>query len=327
MTTISAQPHSAGDGHGHGHDHPKNLAHHFDTPQQQFESGKLGMWLFLATEILFFGGLFCAYAVIRHLYPEIFSFSANYLDTVMGGINTCVLILSSLTMALAVRFAQVSKKGPMLICLVLTLAGAAGFLVIKYFEYSHKIHSHLVWGAGYYVPSEHGEGHGGTHGEMAVPAPEGTMAGGAAAGEPAAEPADGVATAVIAPMTDLPPISGPKVDAPAISAAPTGPGGFMTDPPTPKDHHAFGNGEPPPHLQNPDRPPNAHLFFAVYYCMTGLHGIHVVVGMVVITWLIIRGARGDFDSEYYTPVDLVGLYWHIVDLIWIFLFPLFYLIH
>lgn len=320
MTTIHAHH---DDAHGHGHGHPKNLAHHFDTPAQQFESGKLGMWLFLATEVLFFGGLFVAYAVLRSLYPEIFSFSANYLDTIMGGINTCVLIVSSLTMALAVRFAQISRKGPMLLCLWLTMGGAVGFLVIKYFEYTHKIHEHMVWGEGYYRPVEHG-GHGHT-GVVAAPEIE-------AVAPPVATPMtpDQVAAAM-AEAYPQPLVERPKTDAPGVAPAAEGPTG-LGDPNAAADSHGHapalgGEVHLPHHLENPDRPANAHLFFAIYYCMTGLHGIHVVVGMIVIGWLIVRGMRGDFDAEYYTPVDLVGLYWHIVDLIWIFLFPLFYLIH
>jgi cytochrome c oxidase subunit 3 len=130
--------------HGHG-DHAKYpfLAHHFDTPNQQFESGKLGMWVFLATEVLFFGALFVMYAIMRFKNPEVFSYASNYLDTILGGINTCVLILSSLTMAVGVRAAQTNKKGLLVTCLALTLAGAIGFLVIKYFEYRHKFEHNL----------------------------------------------------------------------------------------------------------------------------------------------------------------------------------------
>ena len=147
------------DAHGHG-DHAKYpfLQHHFDTPAHQFDSAKLGMWLFLATEVLFFGGLFVAYAILRMRHPEVFSYASHYLNTLMGGVNTCVLILSSLTMAMAVRFAQTNRKNAMLVCLVLTFAGACGFMVIKYFEYSHKIHEHLVWGKTFYVPPHTEEG-------------------------------------------------------------------------------------------------------------------------------------------------------------------------
>ena len=155
-SAIDGQVSGHGDGHGHAHsaEHAKYpfLAHHFETPAQQFDSAKLGMWLFLATEVLFFGALFVGYAVLRSRFPEVFSYASHYLDTVMGGINTGVLILSSLTMALGVYFAQRGKKLALIICLWLTMAGAAGFLVIKYFEYSHKIHAHLVCGPTFYIP-------------------------------------------------------------------------------------------------------------------------------------------------------------------------------
>ncbi len=310
MSSISAPSSS-----GHGHDHPPFLAHHFENPAQQFDSAKLGMWLFLATEVLFFGGLFVAYAVLRARFPEVFSYSSHYLDTILGGVNTAVLIASSLTMALAVRFAQLGKKAAMLLCLWLTLGGAFGFLVIKYFEYTHKIHLHLVWGKTFYVPPHD------------------------AAGEAEAK---ALSTPLPAPTVSLVPVNPapaavptlakvPAVDAPAIKPASTGPAGLATlaqearteglheDHTAPKEHL--------PHLEDPKMPANTHVFFGIYYAMTGLHGVHVLVGIVVIVWLIIRGTRGEFGPEYYTPVDVGGLYWHIVDLVWIFLFPLFYLIH
>ncbi len=302
--------------HGHSGDHAKYpfLAHHFETPAQQFDSAKLGMWLFLATEVLFFGALFVGYAVLRSRFPEVFSYASHYLDTTMGGVNTCVLILSSLTMALGVYFAQRGKKLALIICLWLTMAGAAGFLVIKYFEYSHKIHAHLVWGPTFYIPPH----------DLAGEAEMATIG-----HAPAAAPA-----AVAAPTNNAPanaPFAAtPAVDASVVKAASNGPAGLSADA---VDHRLAATGDiiphdmPSAHLDDPKMPPNTHLFFTIYYAMTGLHGIHVVVGMVVIGMLIYRATRGDFGPNYYTPVDLVGLYWHIVDLVWIFLFPLFYLIH
>src|SRR5687768_2562037 len=122
-------------GHHPGHEHPHHLAHHWDSLEQQFEAGKLGMWLFLATEVLLFGGLFCAYSVWRGNHPELFKYGSTFLDTTLGATNTAVLILSSLTMAWGVTAAQQNKRGLLILMLTLTLAGAATFLVIKYFEY------------------------------------------------------------------------------------------------------------------------------------------------------------------------------------------------
>lgn len=322
MSQISANPAAGSTGqHGHSVDHAGHgdhakypfLAHHFETPAQQFDSAKLGMWLFLATEVLFFGALFVAYAVLRARFPEVFSYASHYLSTEMGGINTCVLILSSLTMALGVYFAQRGRKLALVICLWLTMAGAAGFLVIKYFEYSHKIHAHLVWGPTFYIPPH----------DAAGEAESAQLAHAQAVPAAVATPAN--------PAPALPTIgTRPAVDASVIKAASAGPAGIGAaagDPRLAATEDAIPHDVPSAHLEDSKMPPNTHMFFAIYYAMTGLHGIHVVVGMIVIGMLIYRATRGDFGPNYYTPVDLVGLYWHIVDLVWIFLFPLFYLIH
>lgn len=209
------------------HDNPI-LQHHFTTMEQQADSAKLGMWIFLLTEVLLFGGLFAAYVIYRAWNPEIFHNAHQYLDITMGTINTLVLITSSVTMALAIRCMQLNNKKGTIINLSITLVLAGAFLVIKYFEYSHKIHL----------------------GQL--------------------------------------------------------PGKFYT----------FTGIEGT----------NPHIFFSVYFLMTGLHGIHVLGGIAVITWLLVKTRAGRFSSEYYTPIEMTGLYWHLVDLIWIFLFPLFYLI-
>jgi cytochrome c oxidase subunit 3 len=319
-------PHADSHGHGHdahghgahGHDahgeHAKYpfLAHHFDTPLQQFESGKLGMWVFLATEVLFFGALFVMYAILRFKDPQVFSYAANYLDTILGGINTCVLILSSLTMAVGVRAAQTNRKGLLSLCLALTLAGAIGFLVIKYFEYTHKFHLNLKWGQSFYQPPD-----------------EATAAAVKVEQKPVENPVLAIASpnpsagAEPAALTTLPPS-----DKTAIAAPKAGPDGVATAQMVAATdatvHAAHPEGA---HLMDPAMPPNTHRFFAIYYLMTGLHGIHVLIGVGVISWLLWGSLRGRYGSNYYTPVDLVGLYWHVVDLVWIFLFPLFYLIH
>ena len=205
-----------------------HVAHHFDSADTQFDAGKMGVWLFLVTEILLFGGLFCAFAIFRSWYYPAFVEAHHHLDKVMGGINTIVLITSSLTMALAVRAAQTNKKGQTVALLFVTLLCAAAFLVVKYFEYSHKFHDGLL------------------------------------------------------------------------------PGKFFT-----YEHAKYAE---------------EGIFFAVYFMMTGIHGFHVIVGMGLITWILIKANRGEFSSRYYAPVEGVGLYWHLVDLVWIYLFPLLYLI-
>jgi cytochrome c oxidase subunit 3 len=231
-------------------EHPPHLAHHFRTPREQFEAGKLGMWVFLLTEILFFGGLFCAYAVYRSIHPEIFIYAHQFLDKNLGAINTVVLLASSLTMAWAVRCAQLSQRRGLVLCLGLTLACAAVFLGVKAVEYRHKWQHGLKW-AGEYDQSKVSE--------------------------------------MLAAL-----------------------------------------GEPPPGHTLPSTPPPARdvgLFFSIYFAMTGLHAVHVIAGMGVIGWLLLRAVRGHFSSDYFRPVDYVALYWHLVDIIWIYLFPLLYLIH
>jgi cytochrome c oxidase subunit III len=214
------------------HGPSKFRAHHFATAEQQYAASKLGMWLFLVTEVLFFGGLFVAYAVFRTLHPEVFVNSAELLDTRLGTFNTVVLLFSSLTMAWAFRCSQLGQQRGLVLCLSLTLAAAAVFLIVKGFEYSHKWHEGHLWASKF---------------------------------------------------------SGS--DAAAVGVF--------------------------------DR---AGTFFSIYFAMTGLHVIHILAGMVAIGWILKRSLRGDFGPNYFTPVDAVGLYWHLVDLIWIFLFPLLYLI-
>src|SRR2546423_609369 len=138
----------ARDPHAHLAGHPLHLAHHFESPEQQYNSAKVGMWVFLATELLMFGGLFCAYSVYRHNHPEVFEFAHRYLDRTLGAVNTIILITSSLTMAWGVREAQLGRRGGLVICLILTLLGGCGFMAIKSIEYHHKYVEHVWLGAG-----------------------------------------------------------------------------------------------------------------------------------------------------------------------------------
>jgi cytochrome c oxidase subunit 3 len=315
--------------HADPHENPY-LAHHFETPQQQMESGKLGMWIFLATEVLLFSGLFCAYAVYRATHPEVFEWAHRVLNVTLGGINTIVLICSSLTMAWAVRAAQLGQQRLLAVCLALTLLGGFGFLGIKYVEYKDKWQEGLLW-AGQYKPTpeaiEHLQGHGPE--AAAAPATHSPPAGqmdGHAAGAAASAPAgttDGhaadanvsaPATASTTPAAQV--VDGVKIEHSLIPPAAVGPQGLRV---------ASQAGAP--HLMPERAPKELWLFFSIYFLMTGLHGIHVIGGLIVISWLLARALRGQFGPAYYTPVDLVGLYWHLVDVIWIFLFPLLYLIH
>jgi cytochrome c oxidase subunit III len=293
MSQAIAESQQAGHASGQdGHNEHPFLAHHFDTPEHQFESGKLGVWLFLVTEILFFSGLFCAYAIYRSLHPEVFEYAHYYLDTTLGAINTCVLIASSVTAAWAVRNAQLRQTNLLVMNIALTILCGFGFMGIKYVEYSHKIHDGLLPGSHYEPKHRAWElpiyqqkfGQGG-HAAPGQDAPPAAAASAAAAGDAVAAAAAGTATGATV---------GKKLVGP----------------------HEF-NVEPR----------NVHRFFSIYFCMTGLHGLHVLVGIGLWLWLLIRARTGEFGPDYFGPIDFTALYWHIVDLIWIYLFPLLYLIH
>jgi cytochrome c oxidase subunit III len=289
-------PASGGHAHGAGHGEHPFLAHHFDTPKHQFESGKLGIWLFLVTEVLFFGGLFCAYAVYRSLHPEIFVYAHYYLDTFWGALNTGVLIVSSLTAAWAVRNAQLGQQKMLIANIIITIALACVFLCVKYVEYSHKFHdnvlpgrhfnpTHEVWELESYKKA-HGEHAGAAHEEHAAPV-------------------------TAAPIAPAPTDTTGNVQ-PAPPAAGEGAG------------TAPGKVAPPGAMK---RPRHASVFFSIYFFMTGLHGVHVVAGIITWLWLLRRAIRGEFGPQYFGAIDYAALYWHLVDLIWIYLFPLLYLIH
>ncbi|MGB0036632.1 MAG: cytochrome c oxidase subunit 3 family protein [Candidatus Acidiferrales bacterium] len=213
--------------------HPPGFAHQFEDMAQQHEAGNLGMWVFLVTEIMFFGGLFAGYVIYRALFLEAFETGSRLLDIRYGATNTVVLIGSSLTMALAIHAAQTGKrKAQVVFFLILTMILGAVFLGLKFtFEWRNDYLEHLIPGFGFAVRPEWG---------------------------------------------------------PAGS-----------------------------HVQ---------MFFCFYFFMTGLHALHMIIGFGILTVLTIMAVRGRFTSQYYAPLEVSGLYWHFVDIVWIFLFPLLYLI-
>jgi cytochrome c oxidase subunit 3 len=224
---LSSQAHDAG-AHGHAATSAHSYAHQFDSAEHQHSASQLGMWVFIAQEILFFGGLFVVYTVYRFLYPHAFALASHHLDVTLGCFNTAVLIGSSLTMALAVHSAQLGQRRRQTLFLILTIFLGCVFLGVKTIEYGHKFHEHLV----------------------------------------------------------------------------------------PGPHFLFPDGDAR----------HAQIFFSLYFVMTGLHALHMVIGIAILAVLAVMAWRGSFGSAYYSPVELTGLYWHFVDIIWIFLFPLLYLI-
>ena len=208
--------------------HHPALAHHFENLPEQKEAASLGMFLFIAQEIMFFGGLFLAYTIYRNLYPGAFAAGSHHLNWRLGAFNTAVLIGSSLTMAMAVHAAALGKRKQIVVWLLLTVALGSVFLGVKVIEYSEKFEHHLVPG-----PHFHFEG---------------------------------------------------------------------------------------PHRRE------AQIFYSLYFAMTGLHALHMIIGIPIILTVAWLANRGRFSPEYHSPVEMTGLYWHFVDIVWIFLFPLFYLI-
>jgi cytochrome c oxidase subunit III len=243
-----------------------HLAHHFDTLKQQYDAAKLGMWIFLMTEVLFFGGLFCAYAVFRACHPEIFVDGHKFLDKPLGAANTVVLIFSSLTMALAVRAVQLGRRRQLVGLLAVTILCGAAFLGVKGVEYKHKWDHQMVPGQAKIAAwFSHEEGE---------------------------EPRKG----------------------------------FHPDEAYIREYLAAEGFRDMPQAEFARRVEHLGTFMSVYFSLTALHALHVIIGVGVIAWILIGAARGRFGSQYFTPVDLTGLYWHLVDMIWIFLFPLLYLI-
>ena len=332
-TPVPAGDH--GHGHGHGHHNPWQ-GHHWDTMDQQCNAGKFGMWLFLATEVLLFAGLFCAYSVYRSLHPEVFAYASQLLDPFWGATNTVVLLISSFTVAMAVRSAQLGQREKTTMFLAITIVCAAMFMVVKFVEYKAKFEHHALWGLNYepsspqeieFDPGKHHlghpwatGGHGAGHGD-----------GHAEAAHGAADPAHPEKDPAQAPKAEeglgaeLPP---PAVQTPwdeqALLTQRYDPNALPTAPPAGTVASDGAAHETP--AQARERVRNVHIFFGIYFIMTGTHGLHVIIGALAIGWVMMRNIRGDFSTEYNLPVDLVGLYWHLVDLIWIYLFPLLYLI-
>lgn len=412
--------------HGHGHHGSPFIQHHYDDAQHQFDSGKLGIWFFLAQEILFFSALFVAYIVYRHHHPEIYAYAHHYLDVKWGAINTAVLIVSSLSAAWAVRCAQLNQRRGLILCIAITLVCALGFLGIKTIEYSHKVHEHILWGKNFdpciasagnhllnkgnncpgvktsvvWNASAKKADRGCLEGDYDLdPRARGIQArcevaeltmGGTGKDRkevsrrsiPACEPYEGhgagdgtggggghgdggggghggghgakhttpcwelvenhhvcpAGPAAMVHYGDTAHHWGIEIEVKNCEAAPApaAPTDAFSDPETVhasggkatfrksekltkhEAQHEFASGPPPEHTG---------MFFSIYFAMTGLHGIHVLVGVFVFIWLLFRAIRGDFTPEYFGPIDYAALYWHLVDLIWIFLFPLLYLIH
>jgi len=217
--------------------HNPALQHHFADMEQQKNASELGMWLFLGTEIMFFGGMFLAYLIYRLNYYNEFAAGSKSLDIYLGTANTAVLICSSLTVAMGVRAAQLGKRKLLIVLLLLTLVFGLGFLGIKGIEWYQKFEEHHIPGANFDV-------------------------------------------------SDL------IREYPQLHIVPA----------------------------------HSQLYFSLYFAMTGLHALHMVIGVGIFCFITYYAWKGKYGPEYHTPVEVAGLYWHFVDIVWIYLFPLLYLI-
>ncbi len=260
---------------------------------QQEESVSIGMWMFLVQEIMFFGGLFTAYLVFRSKYPMAFAAGSNHLDAFWGGLNTLVLIVSSLTMALTVYFAQKNKRNMQVLMILLTMFFGSVFLAVKAIEYTDKYNHALVpvtgWNKKTKTDPNHHEStnpcwvvdHGEEHvyynpkGEFQFP------------------------DCSLAKMAEE--------------------GDFLTDS---EKVGYYSNGK----LDGNKFRDKTRIFYYLYFVMTGLHALHMIIGIGLMTWLLITAWRSNYNEDYYMPVEMSGLYWHFVDIVWIFLFPLLYLL-
>lgn len=299
--------------HDEHHYHPPGLQHQFEDMGQQQESASIGMWMFLVQEIMFFGGLFTVYLVFRSRYPMAFAAGSNHLDAFWGGLNTLVLIVSSLTMALAVRSAQLGKRNAQVLFIAVTMVFGAVFLGVKAIEYTTKYKEGIVPVSGLNMrtaktASTHPNARelstktGDTHD------PNESLNTGAAESN----------THDTGEHSYYNP-NGEFVWTDVSLATQAQQGSYLTDA---EKIGYFSNGE-----INADKfRDKVRIFFWIYFVMTGLHAVHMIVGLGLMAWLLWRAWLGTYTAEYYSPVEMSGLYWHFVDIVWIFLFPLLYLL-
>lgn len=301
--------------HEEFHYHAPGLQHQFEDMKQQEESVSIGMWVFLVQEIMFFGGLFCAYLVLRSRFPLAFAEASNHLNAFWGGLNTLVLIVSSLTMALTVYYAQKGNRNMQVILIVLTMLFGATFLGIKAIEYTDKYNSGLVpvtgWNKKVKASDEaHTAEPVKKDQAFTVPLIE-TRANASAAIEEHSAP-------YINPKGEFQWNAGRHVFDYAVEKEKSGKP-YFTDA---ERVGYFSNGA----FDANKYRDKIRIFYYIYFVMTGLHALHMIIGLGLMTWLLLAAYRGSFGPEYFAPVEMSGLYWHFVDIVWIFLFPLLYLL-
>jgi len=301
--------------------HEPGLQHQFEDMGQQEESVSLGMWMFLVQEIMFFGGLFTAYLVFRSKYPMAFAAGSNHLDAFWGGLNTIVLIVSSLTMALTVYYAQRGNRNLQVILILLTMFFGTVFLGVKAIEYTGKYNEGIVPVTGLNKKTTDED----YAGEHALKLPLET---GVSAAEAVPSAAVSSTASVEKPCWEvdhgapIPHRANPRGEfqwSDCSLAKMAQKENFLTDA---EKIGYFSNGQ----IDANKFRDKVRIFYYIYFVMTGLHALHMIVGLGLMTWLLWTAFRGYYSAAYYMPVEMSGLYWHFVDIVWIFLFPLLYLL-
>lgn len=296
-------------GHDEDQYHPPGLQHQFEDMKQQAESVSIGMWMFLVQEIMFFGGLFTVYLVFRSRFPMAFAAGSNELNAFLGGLNTLVLIVSSLTMALTVYYAQKGDRIKQVVLIVLTMIFGTTFLVVKAVEYTDKYNLGLIPVTGWNRKTVAGEKR--EEAKLILPFETKASAAEGEAGMPERE--------YVNPTGDFQWFDTSLVKMALEEQAQNPKGNYLT---SAERIGYFSNGQ----IDANKFRDKVRIFFWIYFVMTGLHALHMIVGLGLMTWLGWKAWRGTFGPDYYMPVEMSGLYWHFVDIVWIFLFPLLYLL-
>jgi cytochrome c oxidase subunit 3 len=297
----------------HTHDdhyHPPGLQHQFDDMGQQVDSVTIGMWAFLAQEIMFFGGMFTVYLVFRSKFPMAFAAGSNHLDPFWGGLNTLVLIVSSLTMALTVYYAQKGNRNMQVGLIILTMLFGAVFLGVKAVEYTGKWEKGQIPVDGWNKVIKEGE----IEKSVAFALPFENKASASGDGEEKKANPQGKFQITDADIELIEKHKDILTDSEKI--------GYYNN----FKYDQAGNPVPIGEIDREKVKGKIQIFFWIYFVMTGLHALHMIIGLGIMLWLLYKAWKSTFSADYYSPVEIAGLYWHFVDIVWIFLFPLLYLL-
>lgn len=306
------------------HYHPPGLQHQFEDMGQQQESASIGMWMFLVQEIMFFGGLFTVYLVFRSKFPMAFAAGSNHLNVYWGAGNTVVLIVSSLTMALAVHYAQLGKRMAQVVCIILTMILGATFLGVKAIEYADKYHEGIVPVTGLNMRTARQNADAPDNIPQDPDSQEKQSLNSPASADDQKGTSGEASNAAGHAGHEYVNPSGNFLWTDTSLAQLAQREGYLTE----SEEIGYFNKRADGTLEldaNKFRD-KVRIFYWIYFAMTGLHAVHMIIGLGLMAWLLWKAWLGTFTEEYYSPVEMSGLYWHFVDIVWIFLFPLLYLL-